>query len=202
MTERLPTDGKKPLGEGAIIVVPSPERSLVAARHRYLVIRRSAAVIAPGRLCFPGGKCLPGETPNKTAEREFREEIGAEAVIAREIWQNVTPWGVFCLKLEAFQSRLTTQVIQIEHRFNRNGPIRRDNDRGRLRVAADSFFQGSPIRKVFLANLPRRRRLRRPKQPNRHGLLLGKLYFLLFGRRAGESQVHRQKPFQLVEIRG
>ncbi|MBQ1454769.1 MAG: NUDIX domain-containing protein [Thermoguttaceae bacterium] len=95
MTERLPTDGKKPLGEGAIIVVPSPNDLSVAARQRrYLVIRRSAAVIAPGKLCFPGGKCLPGETPNKTAEREFREEIGAEAVIAREIWQNVTPWGV------------------------------------------------------------------------------------------------------------
>ncbi len=95
MTERLPTAEKKPLGEGAIIVVPSPDDTSLPARHRrYLVIRRSAAVIAPGKLCFPGGKCLPGERPDETAEREFREEIGVEAAIVREIWQNVAPWGV------------------------------------------------------------------------------------------------------------
>lgn len=95
MTENLPTGKQKTLERGAIIIVPSPKSEALPPNKRpYLVIRRSATVPAPGKLCFPGGKCFAGETPLHAAKREFREEIGVEVNISREIWQNVTPWGV------------------------------------------------------------------------------------------------------------
>ena len=67
---------------------------VVAECGRYLLIRRSPAVIAPGKLCFPGGGIEPGETPSQALVREFREELGVTARPVRLDWENVTPWGV------------------------------------------------------------------------------------------------------------
>jgi len=62
---------------------PAPKRRGVVAviqrANRYLVIRRAAKVIAPGRLCFPGGGVEPGESERQTLIREMEEELGVVA---------------------------------------------------------------------------------------------------------------------------
>ena len=61
---------------------------------RFLVIRRSEHVVAPGMYCFPGGGLEGRETEPQALAREFREEIGADALPLRRIWQSVTAWQV------------------------------------------------------------------------------------------------------------
>lgn len=92
-------DSSRPAGpvqrRGAVIVVshPGEEGRKVTDQH-FLVIRRSAKVIAPRRLCFPGGGIEPGESPEQAARREFFEEVGGTIKNLRRIWENVTPWHV------------------------------------------------------------------------------------------------------------
>lgn len=68
--------------------------AVIADAGRFLVIRRSRHVIAPGKLCFPGGGIEPGESERDALVRECREELGAEAKPLHRIWENVTPWNV------------------------------------------------------------------------------------------------------------
>lgn len=72
-------------------------RGVVAVMERagrFLVIKRSVHVVAPGTLCFPGGGIEPGESAEEALIRECEEEIGLRILPQREIWQNVTPWNV------------------------------------------------------------------------------------------------------------
>ncbi len=76
---------------------PAAVRGVVAVvirDDRFLVIRRSQHVRAPGMHCFPGGGIEPGESAAEAACREMQEELGVSAIAVREIWQSVTPWGV------------------------------------------------------------------------------------------------------------
>ena len=66
----------------------------VVENNRYLLIRRSLTVLAPGKLCFPGGGIELGETPPQALIREFREELGLSVRPIRLDWESVTPWGV------------------------------------------------------------------------------------------------------------
>jgi 8-oxo-dGTP diphosphatase len=75
-----------PLRRGAVAVVMRGER--------FLVIRRSMHVRAPGMHCFPGGAIEPGESEAEAACREMREELSLVASARRLLWRNVTPWGV------------------------------------------------------------------------------------------------------------
>jgi len=68
--------------------------AVVQRNQELLVIRRSATVLAPRTLCFPGGGIESGESPEKALIREFREELGETVIPKQEIWQNVTPWNV------------------------------------------------------------------------------------------------------------
>ncbi len=54
---------------------------------RWLLIRRSATVMAPHRVAFPGGRMEPGETQRQAAVRELREELGAEVELVRLVWK-------------------------------------------------------------------------------------------------------------------
>jgi len=75
-----------------------PERHGVIAvtlrDDKLLVIRRSQFVIAPGKLCFPGGGIEPNERPEQALVREFREELGETIIPVRPIWESLTPWRV------------------------------------------------------------------------------------------------------------
>jgi len=74
----------------------SQKRAVVAVARKgelFLVIRRGAAVAAPGRLCFPGGHIEPGEEEHEAVVRECMEELAALVVAKVCVWRNVTDWG-------------------------------------------------------------------------------------------------------------
>ena len=78
-------------------IVDSRSKGVVAVIYeeaRFLVIQRSPDVIAPGKLCFPGGSLKPGEAEKRAVEREVREELGVDCQAREMIWQSVTPWDV------------------------------------------------------------------------------------------------------------
>ena len=70
-------------------------------RHdgRWLLIRRSAMVRAPLRVCFPGGWVDDGEDQSTAVVREMREELDAEVLPVQCVWQHdfterpLTLWG-------------------------------------------------------------------------------------------------------------
>lgn len=80
----MPDDA--PVRRGVVAVIRDGEK--------LLVIRRSQWVVAPGAFCFPGGGIEPGETEQQALVRELREELNAEAVPVRRVWNSCTPWGV------------------------------------------------------------------------------------------------------------
>lgn len=75
----------------------SPRRGVVAVilrGDRFLVIRRSQHVRAPGMHCFPGGAIEPGETEAAALCRELQEELALAARPLQRLWSSVTPWNV------------------------------------------------------------------------------------------------------------
>ena len=68
--------------------------AVILRKDRFLVIRRSQFVRAPGRFCFPGGGILPGEEETTALERELQEELNVSIQPVRRLWTSVTPWGV------------------------------------------------------------------------------------------------------------
>jgi 8-oxo-dGTP diphosphatase len=77
--------------------VPVRRRGVVAVvlrQQRFLIIRRSELVLAPGMLCFPGGGIEAGESETAALEREIREELGATVIPRRRLWSHVTAWEV------------------------------------------------------------------------------------------------------------
>lgn len=68
--------------------------AVVLREDRFLAIRRSAQVVAPGKLCFPGGGIEGDETEEQTLVREFREELGVAIRPLRRLWRSTTRWHV------------------------------------------------------------------------------------------------------------
>ena len=66
---------------------------VVAEQQRFLVIRRSQQVRAPGKVCFPGGHIEAGETEHETVRREMQEELSILCHPERVVWRSHTPWG-------------------------------------------------------------------------------------------------------------
>ncbi|MEW4561354.1 NUDIX domain-containing protein [Bremerella sp. JC770] len=76
--------------------IPIRKRAVVGVilRHNtFLTIRRSQQVVAPGKVCFPGGSIEPGESEPDALVREIREELGVEAMAGTRLFETVTHWG-------------------------------------------------------------------------------------------------------------
>lgn len=67
---------------------------VILREERFLVIRRSALVRAPGMLCFPGGAIEEGESEATALCRELREELSLTVCPRRLLWRSVTTRNV------------------------------------------------------------------------------------------------------------
>ena len=68
--------------------------AVICKDRQFLVIQRGPDVIAPGKICFPGGEIEPGETEEVAVIRELREELGLAGKVLELVWRSVTPWDV------------------------------------------------------------------------------------------------------------
>ena len=84
--------------EGVVAII---ERS-----GQYLTITRSQSVIAPGKICFPGGGIEAGEMPEQALIRECFEELGVLVEPIRQLGTSVTPWGV---RLYWYSAKLSSE---------------------------------------------------------------------------------------------
>jgi 8-oxo-dGTP pyrophosphatase MutT (NUDIX family) len=62
-----------------------------ASDGRFLMVRRSAHVILPGKVCFPGGGVCVGESQAAACVREAREELGISLTPLRAVWRYEFP---------------------------------------------------------------------------------------------------------------
>jgi 8-oxo-dGTP pyrophosphatase MutT (NUDIX family) len=87
----MPNSSDKPLAN-------SPSRHGVVAvcqrAGKFLVIRRSEHVEAPGAFCFPGGGIEDGETEEAALRREMREELACNSTPQARLWRSTTDWNV------------------------------------------------------------------------------------------------------------
>lgn len=91
--------------------VSSPRHGVVGViyeANRYLVIRRSMKVRAPGLLCFPGGHIERNETFEQAIIREMQEELSLPIRVRKHLWSSVTHWGT---KLEWMHIERTSSEI-------------------------------------------------------------------------------------------
>jgi 8-oxo-dGTP diphosphatase len=72
-------------GHGAVAIIVEDQK--------FLVIRRSLKVRAPGLICFAGGTIETGESPFETIVRELDEELSLKGVAQEHVWQSRTAWG-------------------------------------------------------------------------------------------------------------
>lgn len=64
--------------------------AVVLRGDKFLVIRRSQHVRAPGKYCFPGGSIEAGESEEQAVVREFAEELGASVMPLARLWSSLT----------------------------------------------------------------------------------------------------------------
>lgn len=55
---------------------------------RWLHIRRGPKVVAPGKVCLPGGAVEIGESQQEAGIRELREELGADIQMDACVWHH------------------------------------------------------------------------------------------------------------------
>jgi len=68
--------------------------AVIIEQSRFLVIRRSAFVKAPGLICFPGGGIEGNEDFETAIRREMIEELELPIDVVRHVWTSTTRWGI------------------------------------------------------------------------------------------------------------
>lgn len=84
--------------------------AVILESSRYLVIRRSQLVKAPGLLCFPGGGIEGDEDFEAAIRREMMEELGLPIEVVKHLWTSTTRWGT---RLEWLACRREANCIPI-----------------------------------------------------------------------------------------
>jgi len=87
LTRPLSSDDPLPFRKYGVVAV-------ILRGERFLVIRRSQHVRAPGMYCFPGGGIELGETEEQALRRELLEELSVAARPLRRLTLSVTSWQV------------------------------------------------------------------------------------------------------------
>jgi 8-oxo-dGTP diphosphatase len=87
LTDKSPAASPLPIRKHGVVAV-------ILRGERFLVIRRSQHVRAPGMHCFPGGGIEPGEAEPDAVRRELLEELGVVCRPLRRLCESVTPWRV------------------------------------------------------------------------------------------------------------
>ena len=68
--------------------------SVIFDGARFLTIKRSQQVKAPGAIGFAGGGVEPNESQADAIVREMREELGVTVTPVKRVWSCLTPRGV------------------------------------------------------------------------------------------------------------
>lgn len=60
--------------------------AVIQQDNKFLAIKRSQTVRAPGKICFPGGGVEEGETIEEALVREMNEELGIAVIPIAPVW--------------------------------------------------------------------------------------------------------------------
>ena len=87
--------------------IPTIDASIavLARQRRVLIQRRPSNGLLGGLWEFPGGKSLPGESPQQTLIRECREELGIAGVIQADLGAVEHTYSHFRVRLHVFGCR-------------------------------------------------------------------------------------------------
>jgi 8-oxo-dGTP diphosphatase len=129
--------------------MPVPEgipaaSALVYSGGRLLLVRSTRT---REHWAFPGGKSEPGETPEQTAVREVREEVGVDIEVTGSIGRYVLPSGyaIACFSATARGTGLTVDSSEIlEARWFTPEESLRLNMVSTVRDAIDKFVASFP----------------------------------------------------------
>ncbi len=67
--------------------------AIIMRGEKFLAIKRSQTVRAPGKICFPGGGVESGESIEQALIREMKEELNISIKPREFVWQSCTERG-------------------------------------------------------------------------------------------------------------
>lgn len=90
------------MSENVIRVVAA----VVKDGEHYLITQRRSEAVLGGLWEFPGGRVEPGEADEQALRREFRERLGAEALIGERLAERTTDYGAYAVTLALYSATI------------------------------------------------------------------------------------------------